>query len=333
MMREGDYFSFEEALLQLADERAALSSRVLYALSAPSTAEMQLFRQQWPTLPRERRRKVVVTLTEQAEANFELDFNAILRVTMQDEDGQVRTSSIEGLWEDDEASLIPPLVQTLRHDRSASARAAAASSLGRFVLMTELEEVDQRYRKLLRGALLEAIDNTQESLTVRRRAVESIGYLSEECVHDIIAAAYKDTDSSMRISAVFAMGRSANTVWSETVLRELGSTDPAMRYEAARACGELEVKAAVSRLIKLVADADREVQSAAIAALGQIGGQQAQRVLQRCLQSTDEVVQMAAEDALAELELGRQSLDLLHIDAELAFDGDDDEGDDAQLDE
>jgi HEAT repeat protein len=253
---------------------------------------------------------MIALLTESAEANFELDFNALFRVTMEDEDEQVRTLSLEGLWEDEGITLIGPLVRTLRHDAATSARAAAASSLGRFVLLAELEELNERYAKLIRGALLESIHNDDEHSEVRRRAVESIAYLGDDCVRDIIAAAYEVPDEAMRMSAVFAMGRSGDTVWSSIVQDELSSANPAMRYEAARACGELEVKKAVSALIQLISDPDREVQFAAIAALGQIGGQRARRVLELCCRSEDDVVRLVAEDALAELELGEQPLDL-----------------------
>jgi len=314
MMTDKECLTFEEALLQLATEGATISSFALYALSAPNSAEVQLFRDQWPTVPLGRRREMVALLMESAEANFELDFNALFRVMMEDEDAEVRTLSIEGLWEDEGITLIAPLVRTLRRDAAISARAAAASSLGRFVLLAELEELDERYAKLVRDALLEAIHNDDEHLEVRRRAVESIAYLGEECVREIIAVAYEEPDESMRISAVFAMGRSGDTVWSNIVQDELSSVNPAMRYEAARACGELEVKEAVSPLIRLVSDPDREVQFAAIAALGQIGGQRARRILERCCRSGDDVIQLVAEDALAELELGEQPLDLFVYD-------------------
>jgi HEAT repeat protein len=314
MVMDNECMAFEEALRQLAAGPKALSSPILYALSAPRAAEVQLFKGHWPTVPVERRREVMGVLVNSAEANFELDFNALLRVTLLDEDGEVRTLSIEGLWEDEGIALIAPLVRILRHDPVASARAAAASSLGRFVLMAELEELDERHAKLIQSALLEAIKNPGEGLDVRRRAVESLAYWGEECVQETISAAYRAPEESMRISAVFSMGRSVDPIWSEIVQDELGNVNPAMRYEAARACGELEVKDAVPALIHLVSDPDREVQFAAIAALGQIGGQIARRFLMRCLQSPDEPVRLAAEDALAELELGQQPLDLLLFD-------------------
>ena len=337
MTMDDECLTFGEALKRLCTDGAPVSSAALYALSAPSSLEVQLFRGRWPTATAERRRRMLTLLTESAEGNFELDFNALFRVTMEDEDEQVRTLSIEGLWEDEEASLVGPLVRVLRHDTGASARAAAAASLGRFALLGELDELETRYRRLVRGVLLEAVYDEDEDLDVRRRAVESIAYLSEECVRDIISAAYDEAEERMRISAVFAMGRSADTYWSEIVQRELGNDNPAMRYEAARACGEIEVKNAVPELIRLASGPDREVQYAAIGSLGQIGGPQAKVVLGQLARSDDEVLRMMAEDALAELELGEQPLDLMDFRPDVVGEADEDEEEiddnDGELDE
>jgi HEAT repeat protein len=215
------------------------------------------------------------------------------------------------LWEDEAVKLVPSLVSILRRDPAVSARAAAAASLGRFVLLGEMEELDERHSKLVRGALLDTIEREDEEREVRRRAVESIAFLTDDCVRDIIAAAYSEPNEEMRVSAVFSMGRTNDPYWSETVLTELTSPNPAIRYEAARACGELEVKGAVSELMNLVADPDREVQFAAIGALGQIGGPRARHILQVLSRSEDDVVRLLAEDSLAELELGARPLDLL----------------------
>ena len=324
MIEGGGCLAFEEALKRVADEEAALSGADLYALSAPSSAEVQVFQRQWSTLAASRRRAVVALLVESAEANFELSFNSLLRVTMEDEDDQVRAWSIEGLWETDDVTLIGPLVQKLRCDESPSVSAAAASLLGRFILKAELGELASRRVAPARHALLEAIRDPVEHVEVRRRAVESIAYLGEDGVHDIIVEAYESPHELMRISAVFAMGRSADTVWAGTVQAEVSNSNPAMRCEAARSCGELEIKEAVPALIRLISDPDREVQAAAVSALGQIGGARARRVLERCGRSDDEVLREAAEDALGELLLGEQPLDLVvcNSDAE----GDEDEG-------
>jgi len=308
--------SFAEALEQMRTGDAALSSIMLDALSAPSSRDTQLFRGEWPSLPADRRRKIVTGLAESAEANFELDFTALFRVAMEDADGQVRAVAIEGLWEDEHISLIAPLVRVLQHDQTVSARAAAAASLGRFVLLLELGEVEDRHSQSIRGALMAAIQNQSEDIEVRRRAVESIAYWDDPSVTDVIADSYQEVEELMRVSAVFAMGRSADAAWSDTVCEELSSPNPAMRYEAARACGELEVKQAVPNLIQLLTGRDREVQFAAVAALGQLGGQRAKRALERSARSSDEAMRLAAEDALGELELGRKPQELLVFDSE-----------------
>jgi len=325
MMREADYLTFDEALRQLVEEKTVLSSPVLYGLSGSTTTETQFFRQQWLGIPVERRRQIMTQLTDGAEANFELDFNALFREGLGDPDAAVRTTAIEGLWEDEEVTLITPLVHVLLQDQAASARAAAASALGRFALMGEVDELDERHASLVRSALLETVNKAGEPIEVRRRAVESVAYLAEDSVRDIIARAYRDPDEAMRISAVFAMGRSVDPAWSSTVLDELSNANPAMRYEAARACGELEVEDAVPTLIKLAADPDREVQAAAIAALGEIGGKQARHALERFVRSQDEVARLLAEDALAELELVKEPPDLFVYDPAVPHEEEDDE--------
>ena len=47
----------------------------------------------------------------------------------------------------------------------------------------------------------------------------------------------------MRQSALFAMGRTADSRWAKVVLSELESHEPAMRFEAAQAAGEMGLTA------------------------------------------------------------------------------------------
>jgi hypothetical protein len=118
----------------------------------------------------------------------------------------------------------------------------------------------------------------------------------------LISAAYAAPEEKVRISAIFAMGRSADSRWARQVCQELSSPNPELRYEAARACGELQLSEAVSELEELADDADREVQEAALWALGQIGGEKARQILERYCHTQDEATRTAAEAALDELE-------------------------------
>jgi HEAT repeat protein len=226
----------------------------------------------------------------------------------------VRAHAIDGLWEDEDTALIKPLVGFLRSDPNAGVRAAAADSLGRFVLLGEYDRIPQQgLTDLLHDALLATIRSGTEENEVRARAIESLAYWSEEMVRDIISAAYEDEDAILRAAAIAAMGRSADTFWRKTAAGELESPDPRMRYEAAVAVGELEDKESVPRLIELMDDPDREVQGAAITSLGQIGGKTARKALQRAAESDDEIMHALADEALQELEFSSGS-ELLLLD-------------------
>jgi HEAT repeat protein len=301
---------FEKLLQEMGDTSNRLSISSLYGLSEMNKAETLLFQKAWHSIAVERRREIINFLVEIAEASFEVDFGQVFRFCLGDEDERVREAAIEGLWEDDDTALINPLITLLRDDPSSSVRAGAAISLSRYVLLGELDKLKARRFALVREALLETIHSPLEDLEVRRRAIESIAYSSEEGVLNIIETAYYDEDERMRISAVFAMGRSADPNWSHLVISELESFSPEMRYEAAMACGELELSAATPLLADLANDPDREVQEAAICALGQIGGNEARRVLYTCYEEGDQSLQEAVEEALEQLEFLHGFLDI-----------------------
>jgi HEAT repeat protein len=303
---------FEELLQKLGDHQTPLSISSLYGLSHLTRVEAQLFQEVWSLVDAGRRQWILQSLVDIAEASFEVDFNPIFRLCLNDEDAVVRSRAIEGLWEDEDLTLAGLLVRLLRDDPSESVRAAAATSLGRFVLLGELEKIEAALAMMVEDALLGAIYDPHETLEVRRRAMESIAYSGQAQVQDIIEMAYYDDEEKMRISAIFAMGRSADPLWHEMVIAELDNPNPEMRYEAARACGELEASAALSALIYLIeADPDPEVQEMAIWALGRIGGKEARRVLEACCESEDEALRQAAEEALDELNFLGGHLDLL----------------------
>ena len=80
-------------------------------------------------------------MVQVAEADVRADFNAVFRFCLGDEDEVVRALAIEGLWEDVDTCLIGPLLRLLVNDPAVSVRAAAAISLGRYVLRGELGEL------------------------------------------------------------------------------------------------------------------------------------------------------------------------------------------------
>jgi HEAT repeat protein len=274
----------------------------LDTLSDLNAAELARFQATWAQLSQERRRGLVARLLELAEERVDVSFCSIFIWLLADPDPWIRAQAIEGFWEEEDVRLVVPLTRLLQEDLSPEVRAAAALALGHYVLLTELEELEPAIGNPVIEALLGACKEGEPSVEVRRRALESLAYSGLPEIHSLIRMAYEDDDDALRVSAVFAMGRSADPRWRPLVLAELSSTDAAMRFEAARASGELEMSEAVSQLIDLVDEADVEIRNAAIWALGRIGGHEARRVLRACCASTDESLADAAQEALDELE-------------------------------
>lgn len=292
-----------DALLERLREGPELPSQAaLYFLSSLAAEDKARVREAWPGLPVELRRRLTARLVEIAEADFEVDFGAVFRVGLDDADAEVRAKAIDGLWEDEDVRLVPLLAAFVREDEAPAVREAAAKSLGRFVLLGELEKIRPAPRTMAYEALLATIQDPQELLEVRRRALESLAYTSNETVTELIREAHAAPEEKMCISAVFAMGRSADIRWSHQVRQKLLSPNPELRYESAWACGELQLSDAVPQLEDLANDADPEVQQAALWALGQIGGDRARKILERHCRTGDEATRTAASAALEQLE-------------------------------
>lgn len=261
----------------------------------------------WSDLATSVRRQIVALLVDMAEADVEIDFGAVFRIALEDDDAEVRRAAVEGLWEDEDVRLVPLLVARMLEDGVPDVRAAAATSLGRFVLLGELQKIRPGPYAAVYDALLGCCA-CEEHSEVWRRALESLAYVDNEDVCSLIERAYAAREEKMRVSAVFAMGRSAHERWGAQVRQELFSPNPELRYEGARACGELSLVDAVSDLEELADDVDREVREAALWSLGQIGGDNAREVLERQCLSDDEATRIAAESALAELDFLRGEL-------------------------
>lgn len=297
--------SLEKYLAELSDESKPLVSPKLANLSALSPEEQRLFLEAWAKMGFKRRRQIASRLVELAEENFKLNFDDTFLACLQDRDEIVRVKSIEGLCECENRFLIDPLITMLREDSKESVRAAAAIALGKFAMLAELGKLRPDEGAKVERALLDVIDDQEEQLEVRRRAIETIAPLSMPKVTEIIQQAYQSDDPRMRVSAIYAMGRNSDPAWLPMLVKELSNPDAEIRFEAAGACGELGEESAMPHLVRLIHDLDSHVQLSAIAALGQIGGSEAEAALQECLNHLNEHIRQAAGEALEELGFGK----------------------------
>jgi len=293
----------EATLAHLADNGEPLVSSTLADLSNLSPEEVKLFEQAWAAIEPERQRQIMYRLVELAEDDVKLDFDSIFRSCLNDQDAEVRSKAIEGLWESEDTSLIKPLINLLEQDSSEKVQAVAATALGKFVMLVELKKLRSCYKFEIEHVLLSVTNDSSRPVEVRRRALEAVASLSLPRVKRAITEAYRSHNPKLKISAIYAMGKNCDPSWLAILLRELANTNTEIRYEACGACGELGEEEAVPYLIELVNDSDTEVQLAAIRALGKIGGTEAEECLKRCLNDSSELVQQAAEKALNELGL------------------------------
>lgn len=294
---------WQKSLEELARESRNLSSVRLAALSDLAAQDLARLQELWQGIPVGRRRKVLARLTELAEDNLELNFDAIFRHSLDDPDAEVRVLAIEGLAESEEPSLVDALLWRLQNDDAVKVRAAAAQALGRFALLAELNKLRPHYARRIEKGLLDILSDSGQPLEVRRRGLEAIAPFNQPGVTQLIHDAYHSQESGIRVSALYAMGRNCDPRWLPILIRELSSPDPEMRYEATIACGEMGEAEAVPHLAGVLRDDDAQVQEAAIQSLGKIGGNEARRLLHRLLASDELRLAAAAREALEEAEV------------------------------
>ncbi len=303
--------SWQELLHELLRSPGLPKASRLARLSRISQAQQQELAQVWPYIGVEKRRALVRMLHDLMEDNLDLDFHPVFLVALEDEDAEVRAVAVRGLWEYEGWELIPKLLHLLEVDPATEVRAEAALTLGQFVLRYHLGHLREKHYRPIEEALRRAIERPHESPEVRARALEAMGPMgSLPWVREAIRTAFESGHRRLRLSAIHAMGRSADPRWLPLLLRELQSDDPEYRYEAALACGAIGDPKAVPHLAPLLEDEDMEACQAAIAALGQIGGQEAKDLLLPLQDHPSPAIREAVAAALAAIEFSADPLSL-----------------------
>lgn len=268
----------------LLDDARPLHPRFLYRMSDLEGNELRHLENVWSRIPLVRRRALFEDLYLLAENDYLLSFEGISRLALQDSDGLVRFGGVRTLiaCECERRDLVAIFLDLAEDDPDGDVRAIAASALGRFVYLGEIEELPKLVQDDLETRLLQLARRDQDA-HVRRNAIEALGFSSREEINALILDAYQSTDPAWIASALFAMGRSADEKWHRQVLEKLDHVSPAVRTEASRAAGELSLSAARGRMIDLANDDDEDVCKAAIWSLSQIGGKGVQEFLTRRL--------------------------------------------------
>lgn len=282
----------------------------LILLSDLDFDELENFKNEWLSLDTVVRQEIITRTFELAEESVDLDFTSLFRLALDDPDNEVKESAILGLWESEERRVIPKLSMILRQDPQISIRIAAAKSLGHFALMAVTGKLIEKDSDRIYKPLIEALQDEDEPIDLRRRALESVSVFQNDDTTNWILWAYQNENVDLKQSAVFSMGKSCNPIWVATIVEELTNEEPSIRYEAATAAGEQLAESAVPHLIDMITDQDIEVRTAVVQSLGAIGGRLAKKALQTLLESEDDFTKEIAQEALTVADLDQPGVDM-----------------------
>jgi len=281
---------FKQVVVDLLDTSKPFSPTLLHRFSDIDPADLAALRIAWPQINPERRVSLLQDLEDLADTDTLVSFEDMAHFTLNDSDARVRAIAIRLLWETNNEKLIPIFIKMMTSDPDEIVRAGAAGGLGLFVYLGELEEIQTDLYKKVEDGLLSVYNGTDKPI-VRRRAVEALGYSSNDEVPPILEESYTSTDKDWQASALFAMGRSADERWGKKILAKLDSPELDAQLEAVRAAGELELQNARKPLLDLLKnpeELDVDLRSAAIWSISQIGGKGVRERLEKLSENTED---------------------------------------------
>jgi HEAT repeat protein len=313
--------SFQKVLDTLQADSRDFPRRYLQEFSDIGTLELKILLEIWPRVELSRKLTLLDDLDALAENDTLVSFDDLASALLTDPEAEVRTRAIRLLDESEDVKLIPSYLDMLHNDPDIHVRAEAANALNLFVDLGELEEIPETLYRQVEDALLAAI-TSEDDVRVRRASLESLGFSSRPEVVTLIEAFFRREEPHWQVSALTAMGRSADERWADEVTQALVNENDMIRRAAVQAAGELSLKSARPLLLRMLGEEEEStVLSAVIWSLSQIGGEDVRTYLENMLDLSEDEEQIAfLEEALDNLSF-TEDLDRFDL---LAFDPDDD---------
>ena len=311
---------FQKVLDALLNESGDIPPRYLTAFSDIEPAALKSLQEAWPRIGLSRKLLLLDQLNTLISEDTLVSFDDIGRAFLRDDEPQVRIRAMRLLVECEDVRLVPIYIDMVKNDSDMAVRVEAASMLGIFVQLGEFEDIPENVHHQIEDVLLEVL-NGEDDASVRRRALEALGFSSRLEVPVLIESAFNRQDPVWKASAIFAMGRSSDSKrWEEHVLQKIVSEDRRIRLAAVQASGELTLALARPLLLNLLEEEfDDAIAGAAIWSLSQIGGEDVRLYLQNLLDAVEDDDQAALlEEALDNLAFTEDmaSFDLLSLDAD-----------------
>lgn len=311
--------SFQKVLDSLSDKSKEFPQHYLREFSDIGPLELRTLLDVWPQVELSRKLSLLKALDALADTDTLVSFDDFARALLTDPDAQVRTQAIRLLDEAESIDLIPSYLDMLKNDPDIGVRAEAARILHLFVDLGELEEIPENVYHQVEDELLMAVTG-EDDVRVRRAALESLGYSSRPEVATLIESSFHREEPNWQMSALIAMGRSADDRWRDDVTHALVNENDNIRRAAVQAAGELSLKSTRTLLLKMLGEEEDEtLLSAVIWSLSQIGGEDVRTYLENLMDQIEDDDQVAfLEEALDNLAFTEdlERFDLLAFDPE-----------------
>lgn len=321
--------SFQNVLDHLPDSKKEIPQSHLKYYSDLDPKSLRLFLDVWRGVKPPRKLILLDRLLSHLDSDMLVSYEEIGHALLDDADGEVRARAIRLLAESDDPELAAALMEIFLNDADLAPRLEAATLLGEFILLGELEKLNGELQGKIEDALI-AVIRSDDNPTLRKRALEALSYSSRPEIAALIESAFERADPAWVASALRAMGRSHDERWNEIVLSKLLDDEPRIRFAAVEAAGELNIQEAGPILIQILEDEEEEdddIAAASIWTLSQIGGDEARIYLVNLIEKTeDEDLIEYLEDALENLDFNEElnKFDLLSLDDEDDIDEDED---------
>jgi hypothetical protein len=297
--------AFERIIAALLDSEHPFPAVHWHRFSDISAIDLHNLEKIWQDIQPDRRVALLEDLETLAESDTLVSFDDLSKFALSDPDPRAREVALRLLWESEDSSLIQKMIEIVDHDSAEKVRAAAATALGQFVYLGELEEIPESSLHRIEEKLLSITTSTSEPKLVRRRALEALGFSSRPELKQLIMAAYNNNDREWLVSAIFAMGRSANSNWIPSVMEMIDADDEDVLLEAVRAAGELEAPGARRPLLKIIKSQPEgsEIRMAAIWSLSKIGGEKVRDTFEKLMEESEDEEELdILDEALENLE-------------------------------
>jgi HEAT repeat protein len=283
--------NFNQVIDALLDDDADFPVLFMMSLSDILPTNLAMLKKAWVLISPARKAFLMENIEVIHESEITSNFEDIAELALEDANSAVRISGLRLFWDYENSRLIKKIIDMMENDPDVGVRSQAASTLGKYMYLAEIEMIGIEYQHIIDKALIKVLRSNENEL-VRQKALEAFGYSSNPQVSELIHIAYNSGDYNWIFSSLEAMGRSADEKYTSLVLPMLAHPDLRIQREAIFAAGELEIASARKLLLRLAfeLEQDEDLWVEAISALSKIGGEGVSEAFQKLLQnaSTDE---------------------------------------------